>query len=269
MFNPPLEFAIMPESKSPLKDIFYVFLSVISWILVAVHSVVLSSTALITLLPLTLIFDPKRKRPMHLVARLWGQGILYTNPFYRFRVEGVEHVGKNKNYIIVANHQSVLDILVVLAALPIQFKFMAKQELFSIPFIGWHMKYAGYIPLHRGNRESALRAAEQARRYLRLGLSVLLFPEGTRSLDGKIQDFRNGAFHIAKEEKVGILPVVIDGTNEAIPKKSWLLRKRSNLFVSIGKPIPAEEVTSQPFEETRNKVRQEMIARLARLQSTP
>ncbi|MFA5391553.1 MAG: lysophospholipid acyltransferase family protein, partial [Candidatus Omnitrophota bacterium] len=168
-------------------------------------------------------------------------------------------------YIIVANHQSLLDILAVCAALPINFKFLAKRELFQIPLMGWAMASAGYIPVDRASHKSGREAMMRITRVLEEGVSVLLFPEGTRSPDGKIRAFKMGAFKLALDNKVEILPVVVDGTGQALPKKSWLVKKKSTFIVSIGKPVPIENAGDGSMEEVKEKIRHEMTARLARL----
>ena len=128
--------------------------------------------------------------------------------------------------------------------------------------MGWGMASAGYIPVDRASHKSGREALQRITRVLEKGVSVLLFPEGTRSPDGKIQSFKMGAFKLALDNKVEILPVVIDGTGQALPKKSWLIKKKSTFIVSIGKPVPIEDVGGSSMDEAKEKIRHEMIARL-------
>ena len=190
-----------------------------------------------------------------------------SSPFWHLKVEGKENVAPGKTYVIVSNHQSLLDILIVLSGLPrhTHFKFLAKKELFPIPFLGWHMSLAGYIPLDRKSHESGKKAMLTARHWLRKGVSVIFFPEGTRSLDGEIHSFKVGAFKLAQEEDLEILPLVIDGTGDAVPKHSWMLEKTTRLFLSIGKPISLKNQASTSSDQTCEAIRQEMIERLARV----
>lgn len=197
---------------------------------------------------------------MHKTAVAWAKAIVYTSPVWSFKIRGTEYIDPKKHYVIVANHQSLLDILVVLAALKPHFKFMAKKELFSIPFIGWHMAAAGYIPILRSSRTSGKDAMDKARGWLGKKVSVLFFPEGTRSVNGQIKEFKAGAFRVANEMKVEILPVVLDGTGEAVPKNTWTLNKITQFQVKIGKPIQAKDVT-----ETKTAVREQMIKTLEEL----
>ena len=101
------------------------------------------------------------------------------------------------------------------------------------------------------------------------GVSVLLFPEGTRSPDGKIHAFKMGAFKLARDNKIEILPLVVDGTGQALPKKSWLIKKKSTFIVSIGKPVSLEDLADSSMEEAKEKIRHEMTARLARIRHAP
>jgi len=212
--------------------------------------------------PLSLLMDRGTRKILHGISADWGRTIIRWSSIWKLVVTGREHLQKGKHYIIVANHQSLLDILAVCAALPVNFKFLAKRELFQIPFMGWGMAAAGYIPVdrasHRSGREAMLRIA----RVLNLGVSVLLFPEGTRSPDGKIHAFKMGAFKLARDNKVEILPVVVDGTGQALPKKSWLIKKKSVFIVSIGKPVSLENFADSSMEEAKEKIRHEMIGRL-------
>jgi len=221
---------------------------------------------LIFVFPLSVVLEPGRRGFVHHVAHWWGKMIVAVIPMWRITMKGQENIEPNKPYVVVANHQSLLDILVVLAALPIHFKFLAKQELFRIPMFGWHMKLAGYIPLVRSNRESGRAAVGLAEDWLKKGVSVLFFPEGTRSLDGNIKEFKVGAFRIARNLGVDILPVVLDGTGQALPKKSWRLMKKSNFSLQIEKPISAKELKGD-LDKVREDIRQRMIHRLAGIRS--
>jgi len=212
--------------------------------------------------PLSLLFDRGTRRIVHQNSIRWARSIIGFSPIWRIFVTGREHLRKEKHYIIVANHQSLLDILAVCAALPINFKFLAKRELFQIPLMGWAMASAGYIPVDRASHKSGREAMQRITRVLNKSVSVLLFPEGTRSPDGKIHAFKMGAFKLARDNKVEILPVVIDGTGQALPKKSWLIKKKSTFIVSIGKPVSLEDFADSSVEEAKEKIRHEMTGRL-------
>ena len=241
------------------------FYSFLMWTGTLVLTVFFTVADIFIAFPLSLLFEKGSGGFAHKVTNLWARGIIGCNPIWKLAVTGRSRIEKGKHYIVIANHQSMLDILVVAAALPLHFKFLAKKELFSIPFLGWAMSCAGYIPVDRASHESGRRAMKRIQALLAKGLSVLLFPEGTRSPDGKIHGFKAGAFKLARESGVEILPVVIDGTGSALPKRSLVLRNRTRFVVSIGKPVSFATLNDRSLDEARESVRHEMVARLARL----
>lgn len=221
---------------------------------------------LLVVFPLSLLLDrPGTRWRVHQNSIRWARSIIGFSLIWRMVVTGHEHLQKGKHYIIVANHQSLLDILVVCAALPINFKFLAKRELFQIPLMGWGMASAGYIPVDRASHKSGREAMHRINRVLGRGVSVLLFPEGTRSPDGKIHAFKMGAFKLARDNKIEILPIVVDGTGQAMPKKSWLIKKKSTFIVSIGKPVSLDDFADSSMDEAKEKIRHQMIGRLAQI----
>jgi len=242
-------------------------LSLWAWFLLAAITMVLHILAVIFVLPLSLLLDHGTRARIHGVSRFWARMLLLMTPFWRLRIEGRENLDPSKTYMIVANHQSVLDILVVLAGIQTHFKFMAKKELFGIPFLGWHLTLSGYIPIDRGRKESAREAVDRARRMLRQKVSVLLFPEGTRSPDGEVQAFKTGAFKIALEEGVDILPVTIDGTGQGIPKKSFRMRTGVPLCLRIGKPFRIDAAAPSAVEKAKDTAREAILHDLHRLRS--
>ena len=241
------------------------FYSVIMWAGVTVLTVFFSTLDVLVVYPLSLLLDHGTRRLVHQISVVWARGIIAWNPLWRLAVTGQQHIQPGKKYIVISNHQSLLDILAVAAALPLSFKFLAKKELFFVPFMGWAMACAGYVPVDRSSHESGKRAVRRISELLKKHLSVLLFPEGTRSPDGKIHAFKMGAFKIARENHVEILPIVIEGTGTALPKKSLFLRKRSTFIVSIGQPVSLEDLSDHSLEETKEKIRHEMIGRLEKL----
>jgi len=241
------------------------FYSVIMWGGVFLLTIFFTLMDLIVAFPLSLLIDKGTRRLVHQVSIFWAQGIIAWNPIWKLVVTGLGNIQKGKHYVVVANHRSLLDILAVCAALPLNFRFLAKKELFYVPFMGWAMSCAGYVPLDRASHESGRKAIKRITELLAMRLSVLLFPEGTRSLDGKIHAFKMGAFKLARDSNVEILPVVIEGTGRALPKKSIFLRNRSKFIVSIGKPVSLENFSDRSMEEVKEKIRHEMISRLERI----
>jgi len=212
--------------------------------------------------PLSLLSDRGSRWRVHQNSIRWARSIISFSPIWNLAVTGRENLQQGKHYIIVANHQSLLDILAVCAALSINFKFLAKRELFQVPFMGWAMAAANYIPVDRGSHKSGRDAMHRITGVLKRGVSVLLFPEGTRSPDGKIHAFKMGAFKLARDNKVEILPIVIDGTGQALPKKTFLIKKKSTFIVSIGKPVSLDDFPDSSLEEAKEKIRHEMTGRL-------
>ncbi|MCX5806426.1 MAG: lysophospholipid acyltransferase family protein [Proteobacteria bacterium] len=150
--------------------------------------------------------------------------------------KGTENLSKPP-YIIMCNHQSALDIFVLYIALPFLFKWVAKRQLFSIPFVGWIMKRAGYVSLDRENAREGLKAINDAAQKIREGMNIIIFPEGTRSKDGKLLPFKKGVFSLALRAGVPVIPVGIIGTSRLQPKDSLMPKAKGVIYVNIGKPV--------------------------------
>jgi 1-acyl-sn-glycerol-3-phosphate acyltransferase len=152
------------------------------------------------------------------------------------------------------NHQSNFDIPVLLGRIPIQFRWLAKAELFKIPIFGRGMRGCGYISIDRSNRKSAFHSLKEAARKIRDGVSVLVFPEGTRSTDGKIIPFKKGGFVLAVDAGVPIVPIVISGTHTVMPKGRLLIESR-DVVMQILAPIDTSDYTRKTKEDLMEKVR--------------
>ncbi len=174
----------------------------------------------------------RRRLALHLWSCVWGTFYIVANPLWQVRVTGRERVPWQGAAVLVANHLSILDIL-VLYALFRPFKWVAKAELFRIPFVGWNMWINDYVPLWRGDRDSIRHMMDHCRAHLARGTPLLLFPEGTRSRDGRLQAFKDGAFRLAAEANVPIIPVAITGTSDALPKHGLVLRQRMDARVTV------------------------------------
>ena len=155
------------------------------------------------------------------VARdLWTPFLIFMSRA-KLHVEGVENVDPKRPTVYVCNHQSTFDIAVVLRALPVNFRFVAKRELQWVPILGWYLVLAGHILIDRKNRSRAISSLEQAAKRIRGGTSILMFAEGTRSEDGRILPFKKGPFQLALKAGVAVCPVTIEGTARLMPKNSW------------------------------------------------
>jgi len=202
------------------------------WSCIVLSGLIFGSLAIVAYL-----FDPTG-RAGHRCARLWGKVALLVNGV-RVEVEGLEHVHEESPYIFMSNHQGSYDIFAFLGCLPFQFKWLAKKELFSIPVIGWAMTAAGYISIDREGTRETVKAMNKAAQKIREGMSVVIFPEGTRSADGSIQPFKKGGFTLAIKSKVPIVPMAIAGSREIMPKDKLTLNP-GEIRVRIGEPIETE-----------------------------
>ena len=189
----------------------------------------------------------------HKVATAWARTILFVSRV-KIQTSGVEKLDPAKSYIFMANHQSNFDIPVLLGRLPVQFRWLAKEELFRIPIFGSSMRKCGYISIDRSNRKLAFASLKEAARKIRDGVSVLIFPEGTRSRDGRIQPFKKGGFVLSVDAGVPIVPIVIYGTCFIMPKGRLLIRSRM-VRMDILEPIETTAFTRKTKDELMEKVR--------------
>ena len=199
-------------------------------------------------------FDKMRKNA-HAQCFWWARSIVFLNPYWNVAVSGLENIDKNKTYVIVVNHQSMADIIIIYLT-RMQFKWVAKESLFSVPFAGWCMSLAKHIKLERGDFGSIKKVYREAAHWLRGGMSVLFFPEGTRSEDGKIKDFQNGAFKLAIKEGVPVLPISIRGTGAAIPKGTWLFQTMIPTTIKVMPAIDVSGLGPADFTKLRDMARQ-------------
>ena len=198
------------------------------------------------------MFSKKGNVP-HLVARIWGRSILFVSRVH-VSVTGLEHIPDGRSCILMANHQSNFDIPVLLGRLPVQFRWLAKEELFRIPIFGRGMRGCGYISIDRTNRKLAFESLKEAARKIREGVSVMIFPEGTRSSDGKIRLFKKGGFVLSVDAGVPIVPIIIYGTRSIMPKGRLMIRSQ-DVRMEILAPINTSEYTRKTKDELMEKVR--------------
>jgi 1-acyl-sn-glycerol-3-phosphate acyltransferase len=194
------------------------------------------TTLFFSILALSTVPFDKGGELIHKIGRLWAH-IYIRIAGVKVSVTGLENVA-NPPYIFMCNHQSALDIHVLLAYLPFSFKFVAKRSLFLIPFFGWAIKRAGYISLDRENPRKALKAMDEAAQRIKEGTNILVFPEGTRSVDGKLLPFKKGVFSLALKALVPIVPVGICGTSLLQPEGYQVPVKGGNVVIHVGEPIP-------------------------------
>lgn len=195
-------------------------------------------------------FDKKRK-VVHAQCYWWANLIIGLNPYWKVRVKGLENIDKHKTYIVVANHQSMADII-VLYKTRMQFKWVAKEILFKVPLVGWCLSLAKHIKLLRGKYSSIKKVYAESAEWLRNDISVLFFPEGTRSKTGEMSGFQNGAFKLAIREKKPVLPIALSGTGSAITKGSWLFRKNVHCVLQVLPAIETSELKISDFDHLKN-----------------
>lgn len=241
-----------------------IFFSFLVWGSLVVVTPIFFLVNLLFLFPIALITDRGRLLITHKSAVWWAKAVIAGSPIWKLKVTGKSNIEPNKSYVIISNHQSMLDILATCAAIPLNFKFLAKKELFLIPFMGWAMLLSGYVPVDRSSKESGRKAIKRITQLLKKDVSILFFPEGTRSPDGKMKKFKMGAFKLARDANMEILPVVIDGTGRALPKKSIRLFKKTVFKVTIGKPTSLADVSDSELEIEREKIWTDMKTKLAR-----
>jgi 1-acyl-sn-glycerol-3-phosphate acyltransferase len=221
------------------------------WAFIIVSSALLFPVALL-LWAVTVPFD-RRLVAQHQFTCFWASIYTWLNPAWRVTIEGRERIRRGATYVIVANHQSLLDIL-VLFRLFAHFKWVSKAELFRIPCVGWNMSLNRYIRLRRGDPASIAQMLRHAEQTLDEGSSLMIFPEGTRSADGRLKPFKHGAFTLALRAKVPILPIVIDGTADALPKRGLVLQGRHAIRVRVLDEIPYAQFANESVEELTAEV---------------
>jgi len=218
------------------------------WFSIVLSGLVFASCAIVTYL-----FDRKGEMA-HLCARLWGKVVLLANGVH-VKVEGLEQLRSKGPYVFMANHQGSYDIFALLGRLPFQFKWLAKKEIFSIPILGWAMTAAGYVSIDRDGTRETVEAMNKAAQKIQEGMSVVIFPEGTRSSDGSIQPFKKGGFTLAVKSKVPIVPIAIAGSREILPKDRLTISP-GDIRIQIGRPIETAHCSTRDRQALMEEVRQ-------------
>jgi 1-acyl-sn-glycerol-3-phosphate acyltransferase len=207
------------------------------WSLLFVDPLIIVSTILCGSVSVVLSLFDRTGRKMIAVARIWARSLLSITRV-RVKVEGLDRIDPNSPYVFVSNHLSYMDTPVVLSHIPAQFRFMAKEGLFKIPFLGTHLTQAGHIPVPREDPRAAVKALTRAAQTIRdRGVSILVFPEGGRSDDGELHDFKEGAAYIAIKAGVPAVPVTLTGTRHILAMGSATFRA-GPVTLRIGNPIP-------------------------------
>ena len=229
------------------------------WAFLVVTSALLFPVALL-IWAATVLFD-RRLVVLHQFTCFWASLYTWFNPAWRVHIQGREKIKPETAYVMVANHQSLLDIL-VLFRLFTHFKWVSKVENFRVPAIGWNMSLNRYIKLRRGDKNSIAEMMEACERALGEGNSVMMFPEGTRSVDGRLRDFKHGAFTLAQRTGAPLLPIIIHGTAQALPKRGFVLQGRHAIRIRVLDEIPHRSFADKPVEAVTREVRERFAAEL-------
>lgn len=201
------------------------------------------------------------------IARFWSR-LLVKIAGVKLTIEGLDKIEPGKSYVFVSNHLSYMDTPVVLGHIPANFRFMAKEELFRIPFLGYHLTRAGHIPVPRKDPRAAIKGMSEAARYIQeRGVSVLIFPEGGRSVDGALQDFKEGAAYIAIKSGAPVVPVGLIGTNKVLPMHSLNIRP-GKVTMRIGDLIDTTTWKLNQRGEFTDLVREKITELIGGVQAT-
>jgi 1-acyl-sn-glycerol-3-phosphate acyltransferase len=209
-------------------------------------------------------FDRDRYAVGYLFRRI-GPVVATLNPLWRFRTEGPMPADPRRPYVVVSNHESFTDILLI-SHLPWEMKWLSKAEMFRWPILGWMMRLAGDVPVKRGFGPSAIEAMGRCREILGGKVSVMIFPEGTRSTTADLLPFKDGAFRLAVEAGVPILPLAVSGTRTALRKHDWRFGG-SVATVRVLEPVETAGLTVEQVPELKEKVRRLIVDARAALQA--
>lgn len=232
-------------------------------------SIVLLILLWIPVMALTRLFD---RDPVHYATgrmfRRLGAAMTRVNPAWKIRIEGRYPDDPRLPYVVVSNHQSNADIPLV-SRLPWEMKWVGKAELFRLPIAGWFMRLSDDIPVDRSSQKSRAAVLIRAREVLRQRCSVMFFPEGTRSRDGRLLPFNDGAFRLAVKAQVPILPLALDGTTDALPKGGWLFGPPTDIRLAVLDAIPTVGLTAADVPALRDRVVNLIAERIASWRGVP
>lgn len=243
-----------PVVVPPRPTVANYLLSAVAIPLIYLYTIVMGTLSL-----LCSFFDPTGER-QHACARTWARLICRTVGA-RVRVRGAHHIKPGESYVFLSTHASYMDIPVMLGYIPAQLRIAAKSGVFRLPFLGWHMRRAGHISISRSSTADAVASLQQAASSIRGGLCAFLYPEGTRSADGRLQEFKKGGFRLAMQAGVPVVPVTITGTRALLPRDSIVFRPGA-VTLDIGAPVPTRGLTDADLPRLMAETRRAMLSRL-------
>ncbi|MCX5679834.1 MAG: lysophospholipid acyltransferase family protein [Candidatus Omnitrophica bacterium] len=230
-------------------------ISVVIWV---VGTIVTAAAFLSSLILKIVLFPfPSRAKKVHAQCFWWSDTLIAMNPYWKIKVTGLRNIDPNQTYVMVANHQSLADIIIIYQT-HAYFKWVAKRELLKVPFIGGLLWVNDHILLSRGDFGSIKDAYHKAGEWLKKGVSILFFPEGTRSGTDDMGEFQNGAFKLAIKEGRPVLPIYIGGTRYAIPKGGWIFKTKVSGKLEVLSPIDTSKYKTADFSVLRDLVREKL-----------
>lgn len=234
-----------------MKSVLYFLYGLYQYIIVWPIMVVLTLFTAV----FTMIFVPFRNAEfVHKVQQFWSRSF-YRLMFLPVTVEGLEHIQPGQSYVFVSNHQSMFDVWLIYGWLPVIFKWLMKAELRKVPFVGIACKAAGHIFVDRKNPKAAMESMENIKKQLKDGVCTVIFPEGTRTKDGQVGRFKRGAFQIALDLKLPIIPISLSGCYDVLPKgKPFVYRRPVRMYVGEPIDITQFENNNDAIDFVRNKV---------------
>lgn len=235
----------------------------------SVRSIVIWSATIFLILlwlPFLAVIRLFDRDPVHYRTGFWfrrlGKSMTRINPFWKLDISGYTLTDPKRALVLVCNHQSMADIPLI-SNLPWEMKWLAKKELFTIPVVGWMMQMAGDIPVDRKAKNRRQNAIIQALAYLKQDCPVMFFPEGTRTPNGKVHRFSDGAFLLAIKAGVPVLPMAIEGSRECLPKNSWKFGQLNNIHIKVMEPVETKGMSKKDIPELRDRVRGQIIDQIA------
>lgn len=250
--------------------VFFALVTGFMYLVFIITSIILYLLSLLVCLA-TCLFD-RRLRALHLLSCFWASIYTWVCPLWTISIEGRKYIRKDKAYVMVCNHQSMLDILVIYRLFR-HFKWVSKEELFSVPFVGWTLTLNHSIRVKRSSVKSQRHMLDECVHTLLDGSSVMIFPEGTRSVTGELRSFKEGAFHVVREARADILPMVINGSSKALPNRGGMFRTFADISLRVLPPIPFQDVAHLSQKELSEYVRgiigRELAVSMASATSVP
>jgi 1-acyl-sn-glycerol-3-phosphate acyltransferase len=235
------------ELPAFLRALFLIFSTI-------VYSAVLGPPAIVSSL-----LDRSGRWPSFF-QNLWVDWLLGSNGI-KMELRGTENLEKDQSYILVSNHASILDIPAIISAAPFPVRFIAKNSLIWFPIFGWFLYLSGHILIDRRSAQSALRSLKKASSQLKKGISIIVFPEGTRSPDGEVKQFKRGAFLLAQHSKFPVVPISTIGTYEMLPRHGWCFWP-GTIHIRVGEPIPTRDLSHRELKDLMGKVQETIIENL-------